>query len=149
MVIDGLDVLLRHNGFSVLRDALKGRPHWVFTSNVDGQFQRAGLSKDRIVEIHGSIHHLQCATPCSPEIWSARDLNIDIDPVDCWRGPLPTCPQCGVVRPNILMFGDGQFLEARTETQWLFTLAPKRGATPVRRYRNWCRNRRSNHPLSF
>ena len=87
---------------------------------LDGQFQRAGLSKDRIVEIHGSIHHLQCTTPCSPEIWSARDLNIDIDPVDFrWRGPLPTCPQCGaVVRPNILMFGDGQFLEARTETQF-------------------------------
>ena len=33
---------------------------FTFTSNVDGQHQRAGTSVDRVVECHGSIHHLQC-----------------------------------------------------------------------------------------
>ena len=33
---------------------------FVFTSNVDGQFQKAGFDPQRIHECHGSIHHLQC-----------------------------------------------------------------------------------------
>ena len=32
---------------------------FVFTSNVDGQFQKAGFPGDCIVECHGSIHYLQ------------------------------------------------------------------------------------------
>jgi NAD-dependent SIR2 family protein deacetylase len=33
--------------------------------------------------------------------------------------PLPRCPHCGALaRPNILMFGDGRWLDARTEDQY-------------------------------
>lgn len=46
-----------HSGFDVLR---KWRAR-VFTSNVDGQFQKAGFPK--VAEVHGSIHHLQCTLP--------------------------------------------------------------------------------------
>jgi len=33
--------------------------YFIYTSNVDGQFQKAGFDPLRLVECHGSIHHYQ------------------------------------------------------------------------------------------
>jgi NAD-dependent SIR2 family protein deacetylase len=92
---------------------------FVFTSNVDGQFQKAGVHPARIVECHGSIHHLQCCEPCTPNIWSADDLQVDVDDARCHlEGELPSCPACGkLARPNILMFGDARWNVDRTDAQ--------------------------------
>lgn len=83
-----------HKGFDILAGWARSMPAgaWVFTSNVDGQFQRAGFDAERVAEVHGSIHHLQCLLPCRGEIWAA-DLEIGVDP-DTMRavGPLPSCP---------------------------------------------------------
>ena len=70
-----------HEGFEILRRWAAGAAAGasVFTSNVDGQFQRAGFPGERVVECHGSIHFLQCSRPCSEEIWSAEDLVVEID----------------------------------------------------------------------
>jgi NAD-dependent SIR2 family protein deacetylase len=110
-----------HAGFGILREWAARMPlgAFVFTSNVDGQFQKAGFEQDAVVECHGSIHWLQCASPCCDEIWPADDLVTDVDTEACqWRGALPTCPHCGgLARPNILMFGDGEWLEGRSESQ--------------------------------
>lgn len=110
-----------HRGFEILRrwEQRRGLPTTVFTSNVDGQFQRAGFRGRQIHECHGSIHWLQCTNPCSDEIWSADDLDVSIDAARCrWLGELPTCPHCGAVaRPNILMFNDGRWVESRTAPQ--------------------------------
>lgn len=45
-----------HRGFEILRrwEQQRGLPTTVFTSNVDGQFQRAGFRGRRIHECHGS-----------------------------------------------------------------------------------------------
>jgi NAD-dependent SIR2 family protein deacetylase len=111
-----------HEGFAILRDIGARLPHgaFVFTSNVDGQFQRAGFGDDRLVECHGSIHHLQCTRPCSDATWPAEAVDPVIDPASClMTPPLPRCPHCGALaRPNILMFGDGRWLDARTEDQY-------------------------------
>ncbi len=110
-----------HDGFlRLLRFAqnLKGG-YFVFTSNVDGHFQKAGFDEQRIAECHGSIHYLQCTTPCTDAIWPADDVQVTID-MEQFRAqePLPTCPYCGkVARPNILMFNDWQWIEHRTEEQ--------------------------------
>jgi len=110
-----------HPSFALLREWAARMPQasFVFTSNVDGQFQQAGFEQDAIHECHGSIHWLQCARPCRDEIWPADDLVPDIDTEAChWRGALPTCPHCGgLARPNILMFGDGEWLEGRSQGQ--------------------------------
>ena len=109
----------------------KRHGYFVFTSNVDGQFQKAGFSPERIVECHGSIHHLQCADSCTEDIWAAGDENITVEE-SSFRAlePLPRCPNCPArVRPNILMFGDWSWLGHRTEAQhgrftgWLDELA--------------------------
>jgi len=55
-----------HEGFQILRRIGERLPQgaFVFTSNVDGQFQKAGFPEARIDECHGSIHHLQCMDGC-------------------------------------------------------------------------------------
>ncbi|TNC28265.1 NAD-dependent protein deacetylase [Amycolatopsis alkalitolerans] len=108
-----------HKGFSLLRDWGAARPGGsaVFTSNVDGQFQAAGFLL--VAEVHGSIHRLQCAVPCGTEIWSADGLEPRIDE-DSMRAaePLPECPACGgLARPNILMFGDFDWISHRSDDQ--------------------------------
>jgi NAD-dependent SIR2 family protein deacetylase len=110
-----------HAGFNRLLEVGRSKPHgyFVFTSNVDGQFQKAGFSPDRIVECHGSIHHLQCAAPCTDDIWDAGKTTVTIDEsVFRAQDPLPACRKClAVARPNILMFGDWSWLGRRTEAQ--------------------------------
>lgn len=110
-----------HEGFATLLRWAAGKPHgaFVFTSNVDGQFQAAGFADEAVAECHGSIHHLQCSLPCDGTIWPAADLVLDIDETACrLRSAVPLCPRCGrTARPNILMFGDGDWLDARSAAQ--------------------------------
>jgi NAD-dependent SIR2 family protein deacetylase len=110
-----------HAGFEILKEWGESKPNgWaVFTSNVDGQFQKAGFSDGPVHECHGSIHHLQCLEPCCDDIWSADDFRPDIDEVNCLLlNEPPTCPHCGgLARPNILMFGDWGWLDHREARQ--------------------------------
>jgi len=99
-----------HAGFGLLRRWGERMPQGlaVFTSNVDGQFQRAGFDEALIHECHGSLHWLQCLDGCGQAPWPADGLAPDIEEVECrWLGELPACPGCGgLARPNLLMFGD-------------------------------------------
>jgi len=108
-----------HPGFGLLLDWI-GRYHldsFVATSNVDGQFQKAGFPEGEILEFHGSIHHLQCTRPCSSRIWDNREL-FRIDEESMRADHVPLCPRCGAAaRPNILMFGDYGWIGDRTARQ--------------------------------
>ncbi|MCD4794875.1 MAG: hypothetical protein K8R54_16695 [Bacteroidales bacterium] len=110
-----------HKGFNILLKSGEKKQfgYFVFTSNVDGQFQKAGYSDKQIEEVHGSINHMQCSVPCTSEIWEAEDMNIVIDKeLFEAQEPLPRCPKCGAVaRPNILMFGDWSWLSQRSGQQ--------------------------------
>ncbi|MBF0177768.1 MAG: NAD-dependent deacetylase [Magnetococcales bacterium] len=110
-----------HAGFAWLLALIKSKPAggFVLTSNVDHQFQKAGFDPERIEECHGSIEHLQCTTPCHQEIWSAASTQLQVDETR-FRAldPLPRCPRCDhLARPNILMFGDSDWLGHRTTQQ--------------------------------
>lgn len=119
-----------HRGFDILRRWGDARPlgAFVFTSNVDGQFQKAGFSADIILEQHGSIHFLQCTRECGRPLWPADAVQVDVDEATIRsRSVLPSCPDCGAIaRPNILMFGDGEW-------------DPTRCAEQERRYADWLR----------
>lgn len=118
-----------HAGFAILRKWMQRPPYgsFVFTSNVDGQFLKAGFDESLIVEYHGSIHHLQCSV-CNQSIWSAAEVAIDVDESTIRaRSELPRCPSCAAIaRPNILMFGDWGFSNERHTVQ-------------NTRYREWLR----------
>ncbi len=110
-----------HRGFEILLRWAENLAHgaFVFTSNVDGHFQRAGFDRERVIECHGSINHFQCSEPCSGQIWGADDVDIEVDE-DIFRAvpPLPECPRCGAIaRPNVLMFGDWHWNPGRTGDQ--------------------------------
>lgn len=105
-----------HAGFGLLRSISERLIHgaFVFTSNVDGQFQKAGFRGSQIVECHGSIHWLQCLSPaCNENIWLADSFRPQIDASVCrLRNRWPTCPVCGgVARPNIQMFNDWHWID--------------------------------------
>jgi NAD-dependent SIR2 family protein deacetylase len=108
-------------GFRILQELSQHMAHgaFVFTSNVDGQFQKAGYNPRRVVEVHGSIHYLQCQNGCLSDIWSANDFLPLVDDENCeLLSDFPMCSHCGdIARPNILMFGDWHWLDHRTEIQ--------------------------------
>jgi NAD-dependent SIR2 family protein deacetylase len=113
-----------HDGFHILKKWGEQLPlgYFVYTSNVDGQFQRAGFPSDRIVEVHGAIDWLQCTDECGIGVYECDPSNPQPVKVDEQTmravGPLPACPQCGAVaRPNILMFGDWDWDGRRTNEQ--------------------------------
>lgn len=111
-----------HEGFLILKSIADRMPAGVFviTSNVDGQFQKAGFSETNILEIHGSIHLLQCMEPCRETVWSAQKIEPLIDEERCeWIGnDLPICNRCRkLARPNILMFNDWGWIGMRADIQ--------------------------------
>jgi len=110
-----------HNGYRIMQNwaSKMNGDYFVFTSNVDGQFQMSGFDDNRIEECHGSIHHLQCSDPCSNQIWDADHITVDVDE-SCFEAkePLPQCPNCSrIARPNILMFGDWNWIVERSDEQ--------------------------------
>lgn len=123
---------LPHAGFEILSRWGSRSEHGmaVYTSNVDGQFQRAGFAGDAIWECHGSLMHLQCTRPCSEAVWPADEFEPEIDETRCeLLSELPLCPCCGALaRPNVLMFGDGAWVESRTRQQSQLVLARLGGA---------------------
>lgn len=110
-----------HKGFTLLRELCRTKvdDYFIITSNVDGQFQKAGFDPNKINEIHGSIHHMQCAGNVDHGIWSADEVHVDVDMIEFKaQEPLPRCPTCSrIARPNIMMFGDWDWLSSRTLIQ--------------------------------
>jgi len=110
-----------HAGYATLRawgeQSLCG--YMALTTNVDGHFQKSGFEEKQVAECHGSIHHLQCLDACCDEIWPANDFTPEVDERECLLlNEPPRCPQCGgLARPNILMFGDGDWFERRSMSQ--------------------------------
>jgi len=110
-----------HAGFRLLHAWAQrmAQGGFVFTSNVDGHFQKAGFPSARVYECHGSIHRLQCTANCKGLIWPTADLHPQVDEAACeWQGELPRCPRCGALaRPNILMFDDWHWNHTRSARQ--------------------------------
>eukprot|EP01066_Platyproteum_vivax_P015287 Platyproteum_vivax@DN6773_c0_g1_i4.p1 len=114
-----------HMGFEILQKWCRNKSYFVYTSNVDGQFQTAGFDENRIVECHGTIHLCQCTQTqrhgaAAQPLFKTADVmdgvTVDLDTFQA--SGVPKCPLCGsTARPNILMFNDWQWLEERTTEQ--------------------------------
>jgi NAD-dependent SIR2 family protein deacetylase len=125
-----------HDGFRILLSWVLRMPGgaFVYTSNVDGHFQRAGFDARHVYEVHGTIEWMQCTRNCGAGLFHVGSTVVEIDESTMRaREPLPACPGCGALaRPNILMFGDGDWDYARSLWQekrfrdWLREVAGKR-----------------------
>ena len=124
-----------HSGFSFINRWIneKKLDYFIFTSNVDGHFQKGGFDSEKILECHGSLLHLQCLRNCGHPIWRTEsNLVFRINPDNLLaESPLPNCSECGsIARPNILMFSDFQWDSNRTLNQ-------------ERKYQDWLKNQKS------
>lgn len=110
-----------HGGFAILRKWAERMPQgaFVYTSNVDGAFQKSGFAETAICEVHGAIDWMQCTRRCGVGIYPATNVQVHIDEETMRAAePLPKCPKCGAIaRPNILMFGDADWDYARSYPQ--------------------------------
>ncbi|KFB52704.1 AGAP002943-PA-like protein [Anopheles sinensis] len=71
-----------------------------YTQNIDTLERIAGISEEKIVEAHGTFytnHCLQCKTAYSLEFVKEKIFADEV----------PTCPCGGVIKPDIVFFGEG------------------------------------------
>jgi len=84
--------------YAALLDRLAGKDYFVYTSNVDGNFLRAGFDADRIYTPQGDWAWFQCELPCRRDsYWPALpDLERLLPLVpDLPDSKVPRCPNCG------------------------------------------------------
>lgn len=110
-----------HSGYDALRSIAgrMSRGSFIFSSNIDGHFERAGFSNASLLECHGSGAYLQCSRMCTRDVWPAPQLDMRIDPTTLrLQAPPPACPRCGhPARPNVLLFGDNMWTCSRHAEQ--------------------------------
>lgn len=78
----------------------QGRLVAVLTQNIDELHQRSGIDPERVVELHGTMHHVVC--------WSCAETAPMQRALDRVRGgdPDPACRSCGgVLKSATISFG--------------------------------------------
>jgi len=83
----------------------------LITQNIDRLHRRAG--SERLVEVHGSIAHLDCLT-CGARYPTERAAAYLADPE-----PLPLCDCGGPLKPGVVLFGEDLPVAAlQTASRW-------------------------------
>ncbi|WP_068503006.1 Sir2 family NAD-dependent protein deacetylase [Paenibacillus kribbensis] len=82
-----------------LKQLVQGKKHFVITTNVDSQFEKAGFPPDKIFEVQGNYGYLQCAKGYHDRVYGNEGLVKEMinKTVDC-KIPtelVPKCPVCG------------------------------------------------------
>lgn len=85
--------------YKKLLEMVQGKEYFVITTNVDGQFVKAGFDPDKVFEVQGDYGLMQCATACHPKCYSDESIvkQMVARQSDC-RIPselVPVCPVCG------------------------------------------------------
>ena len=91
----------------------QGRMLALVTQNVDGLHQAAGSTPERVLEVHGTVHEVECLS-CHDR----TTMRSALDRVDA-GDPDPACLQCGgILKSATVSFGqelDEEVLEAAAE----------------------------------
>lgn len=97
-----------HKGLALLAE--EGRLLAVVTQNIDGLHQRAGLSAERLIEIHGNGTHARCLD-CGAAMTLAAAQRIIEE-----TGESPCCDCGGLVKASVISFGEPVPKEALTRS---------------------------------
>ncbi|MBR1457134.1 MAG: Sir2 silent information regulator family NAD-dependent deacetylase [Oscillospiraceae bacterium] len=91
-----LDVTPLHR---TLLGALAGKDLFLLSTNVDGQFEKAGLPAEKIFATQGSYNRIQCLRGCHPKTYDGVSLFRQMEAARSdARIPaqlVPKCPVCG------------------------------------------------------
>lgn len=98
-----IDFLRRAPAGQAYRDLLAvlgDKPYHVLTTNVDGQFAKAGFPAERVTRFQGDMGLFQCSQPCHDKLYdNAEQVTAMIAATDEeLRIPsdlVPRCPECG------------------------------------------------------
>ena len=116
-MLEAFETAAPHAGYALVVDRLLARvaDGFVFTSNIDGYFRRAGLDDKRLYESHGSFDLLQCTSygaehACRATVWPrapgdarpSRSRRAADGALVADLARVPRCAECGAyARPNI------------------------------------------------
>lgn len=82
-----------------LYNLIMKKKHFVITTNVDGQFEKAGFQKENLFIVQGDYSLLQCEDGCHDKVYYNKDLVEDwIKNTKNCKIPsnlVPKCPVCG------------------------------------------------------
>lgn len=85
--------------YKELFELVKDKNYFVITTNVDGQFRKAGFAPDKIFEVQGDYGLMQCAVGCHPKLYSDKETVDNIlahsHNLTVHSEYLPVCPVCG------------------------------------------------------
>lgn len=93
--------------YQYLYKILKNRAYFIITTNVDGQFEKAGFSSEHLFAPQGSYALLQCSKPCSADVYNSlpyieRMRNNMENKYHIKTEFIPRCPHCGgLLKPNL------------------------------------------------
>lgn len=92
------------------------KPHFVITTNVDSQFEKAGFDRERLFTPQGNYGLFQCAIPCHLDLYDNREMidrmlaHLDEAGLAIREEDVPRCPQCGGYLERNLR-SDNRFVE--------------------------------------
>lgn len=98
-----------------LYNICKDKDHFIISTNVDGQLEKAGFNRESIFAPQGDYAYFQCSTPCSYDIYYNEEmiktmLENKIDEYTIRKEDIPLCPNCGeYLIPNLR--SDNTFVE--------------------------------------
>ena len=84
-----------------LLDLVKDKNYFVITTNVDGQFEKAGFDREKLFTPQGDYSYFQCSRHCSDDLYSNLDWTINMleglgDSDFAGKSEnIPYCPHCG------------------------------------------------------
>jgi NAD-dependent SIR2 family protein deacetylase len=85
--------------YITLMELASSKDYFVITTNVEGQFRKAGVDESRFFEVQGNYGYLQCAKGCHDKLYYNEQIIAQMisETSDC-RIPsslVPKCPVCG------------------------------------------------------
>ncbi|MDO5713806.1 MAG: hypothetical protein Q4Q07_05180 [Tissierellia bacterium] len=94
-------------GYQALYELVKDKEYFLITTAFDGQWDKAGFSKDRVLAYNGDAGYNQCYVPCTfdryyneKEIYKMTSHMTEIGSIR--QDYLSRCPKCGnYLVPNI------------------------------------------------
>ena len=100
--------------YEEILELVKDKDYFVITTNVDHQFQKAGIDKKRLFYTQGDYGLFQCSEPCCQETFENEEIvRRMMERQEDMRVPselLPVCPHCG--RPVTMnLRSDNRFVE--------------------------------------
>ena len=85
--------------YITLMELASSKDYFVITTNVEGQFTKAGVEKSRFFEVQGNYGYFQCEKGCHDKLYYNEQIVAQMlsETSDC-RIPsslVPKCPVCG------------------------------------------------------